>query len=182
MRNILLALSILLATYGVGIGATNKNLPGSITTSGNDKAVVQSIVDSLVGVGDTGFIACGIGATYCQTNAFNTLRNPLQYSGMPKASSVVTVNPDSISCSFMAMRKDADIASLNFGINLNVGTSTSPVWTTYGGAILSDTSTVALSKYTVTAPFSVARQFRPWTTVTTATDTLRVRFVECRSK
>ncbi len=178
MRYLFLVLAFAASIFA----ATNKNLPGAITSSGNDKPVIQSLSDSLVGSSDTGFVACGIGATYCQTNAFNSARNPLQVSGMPKASSVVSANPDSIVCNFMVVRKDADTGDGTAGIYLNVGTSTSPVWTSYGSTPVATPTPAALAKYRATIPFVVARQFRPWITVTTTTDTVRVRFVECKDK
>ncbi len=178
MRHLLIILALATSLFA----ATNKNLPGAPTSSGNDKMVVQSLSDSLVGVGDTGFVACGIGATYCQTNTFNTLRNPLQYSGMPKASSVVSSNPDSIVCNFSVVRKDADTSDGSAGIYLNIGTSASPVWTSYGSTPVAVPTGATLTKYRTTIPFVVARQFRPWITVLTTTDTVRVRFVECKDK
>lgn len=181
-RHLAIIITLILGAYGVGIGATNKNLPGARTISGNDKPVVQSLSDSLVGASDTGFVACGIGATYCQTNVFNSIRYPLQYTGMTNSSSVVVTNPDSIVCNFMVVRKDADTSDGSAGIYLNMGTASSPVWSLYGGSVTAVPTSATLTKYSVVAPFAVGRQFRPWVTVTTTTDTVRVRFVECRSK
>ncbi len=175
MRNAFLILALATSLFA----ATNKNLPGGPVTSGNDKQVVQSLSDSLVGSADTGFVVCG---GICQTNTFNWLRNPLQNNGMPKSSSVVSANPDSIVCNFSVVRKDADTSDGSAGIYLNVGTAAAPVWTLYGSTVTAVPTNTTLTKYRTVIPFVVARQFRPWITVTTTTDTVRVRFVECKDK
>lgn len=177
--------ALLLITAIASFGAVNKNLPGAVYANGNDKNVVQSISDSLVGSSDTGFIACGIGATYCNTSAFNLLRNPVPGSatgGSNLGSSVVSANPDSIVCNFMVVRKDADTSDGTAGIYYNLGTSTSPVWSLFGGSVTAIPTNATLTKYRVVAPWVAGRQFRPWITVTTATDTVRVRFVQCKDK
>lgn len=179
MRHLLLTI---LALAGIASAAVSKNLPGAVAAAGNDRPVIQSFADSLVGVGDTGFVACGPGVQYCVTTAFNSIRYPLQNSGMPKASSVVSANPDSIVCDFMLLRKDADTSDINLGININIGTTASPLWSLYGASVVAGGTNVALTKYRVAAPFAVGRQFRPWVTTLTATDTVRTRFVECGAK
>ncbi len=183
MRHLILALAILTGlTTGTLQAATNKNLPGWIATSGNDRPVVQSASDSLIGVGDTGFVVCGIGATYCGTNIFNSARNPLAGTNLAFPSAVVSANPDSIVCNFMAIRKDADTSDGSAGIYVNLGTDASPLWSLYGSTAGADTSFSTLTKYTAALPFVVGRRFRPWMTVTTSTDTVRQRFVDCAAK
>ncbi len=183
MRHLLLALAILTGlTAGTLQAATNKNLPGWVATSLNDRPVVQSASDSLIGAGDTGFVVCGIGATYCGTNIFNSARNPLAGTNLAFPSAVVSANPDSIVCNFMAIRKDADVSTLYAGIYLNLGTDASPLWNLYGASATTDTSFSTLAKYRSTIPFLVGRRFRPWITVTTTTDTVRNRFVDCHAK
>ncbi len=95
---------------------------------------------------------------------------------------MVYANPDSIVCNFMLARKDADTSDVSMGIYFNIGTSASPLWSSYGATAVTGGTNTALTKYRVVAPFVAGKAFRPWVTVTTATDTVRARFVDCKDK
>ncbi len=175
-RFLALILVVALSTF-----AANKNIKGAIGANQNDRPTIQAMPDSSGGQSDTLFINGSNPKnpldSLFNTSMFNSIRNAYNWDGMVSPSSVIAKNPDSIVCNFVANRVDADTGDVAFGIRLRLSPT---LWSAYGGTAGTGGTNVAPTKYRVTAPWVSGKGFRPYFVTTTATDTTRIRFVECK--
>ncbi len=164
--------------------------PGSSGTNApmnNDKPYHRWAPTSrVVGSSDTGFFLSADTTNTIKFNTaeFNSFRNAMNVnanSGTTTSSQVIVNNPDSIVCKvgLLALGSTGgDSNTVSFGIMDSLGGA----WSAYGATASTATFIAAQGVYVMraTIPFVGSTYYRPYVTVTTATDTVSVKFADCK--
>lgn len=183
-----LVLAILAAT--AAFAATNSSLrsPTNAADGTNDLGFHRwQSSTKTVAQGDTLFGLCSqtgsVNDSLCNTSNFTVNRNAIIIDGMNKGSAVVARNPDSIICLLGIQRVDSDTSDINYGMQFNLGTASTPNWVFYGAAASGTTGTnVALTFYRLASRFVPNTQYRWFYNGVTATDTTAFKYANCMPK